>query len=46
MNRHELEIPDITKPLKTKKVKIGLKEESKFVMIGNYWDEETVSKVT
>ena len=39
-------MPDITKPLKTRKVNIGSKDESKLTTIGDYWDEETVSKVT
>lgn len=42
----ELEIPDIMKPLKTKKMNIGSEKEPKFAIIGDYWDEETVSKVT
>lgn len=33
------------KSLKIKKVNIRSQKEPKFVIIGNYWDEETVSKV-
>ena len=34
------------KPLKIKKVNIGLPENPKFANIGDYWDEETVTKIT
>ena len=34
------------KPLKIKKVNIGLTENPKFANIGYYWDEETVMKIT
>ena len=34
------------KPLKIKKVNIGLPKNSKFANIGDYWDEETVTKIT
>ena len=34
------------KPLKIKKVNIGSSENPKFANIGDYWDEETVTKVT
>ena len=33
-------------PLKIKKVTIGLPENPKFGNIGDYWDEETVGKIT
>ena len=46
MNGPELEIPDITKPLKKNKVNIWSEEETKFATIGDYWDEEIVNKVT
>jgi len=42
----KLEMPDVTQPLKTRKINIGSTEEPKFATIGNYWDEEMVSKVT
>ena len=42
----ELEIPDIMKPLKTKKVNIGSEKEPKFATIRDYWDEEIVNKIT
>lgn len=44
MSGLELEIVDITKPLKKNKVNIGSEEEPKFATIGYYWDEETISK--
>ena len=34
------------KPLKIKKVNIGSQENLKFTNIGDYWDDETVSKIT
>ena len=34
------------KPLKIKKVDIGSKDNPKFANIGDYWDEETVAKIT
>ena len=34
------------KPLKIKKVNIGTPENPKFTNIGDYWDEETVMKIT
>ena len=33
-------------PLKIKKVNIGSPENPKFANIGDYWDEETVVKIT
>ena len=35
-----------TNPLKIKKVDIGLEDNPKFSNIGDYWDEETVVKIT
>ena len=34
------------KPLKIKKVKIGSPENPKFTNIGDYWDDETLAKIT
>ena len=34
------------RPLKIKKVNIGSVENQKFVDIGDYWDDETVGKIT
>ena len=34
------------KPLKIKKVNIGLPKNPKFTNIGDYWDEETVENIT
>ena len=34
------------KPLKIKKVNIGSEDNPKFTNIGDYWDEETVAKIT
>jgi len=42
----ELQIPDVEKPLKTKKINIGSEESPKFSNVGDYWDNETVSKIT
>ena len=41
----ELQIPDAAKPLKIKKVNIGSKEHPKFSNVGDYWGNETISKV-
>lgn len=35
---------DIEKPINTKMVNIGSEEEQNFTIIGDYWDEDTVSK--
>lgn len=36
--------PDITVPLKIKHVNIGMDEELKYAMLGDYWDDTTVEK--
>ena len=41
----EIEDPDITMPLKTKQVSIGIEAEPKFTKIGGYWDDVIVDKV-
>ena len=41
-----VESPKVTHPLKTRKVNIGSEEIPKYATIGDYWDEEMVSKVT
>lgn len=41
-----MEIPNISKPLKTKQVNIGSREQPKFEKIGDYWDEATIDKFT
>ena len=33
-------------PLKIRKVKFGSEENPKFTNIGDYWDEETMEKIT
>ena len=33
-------------PLKTGKVNIGMEENPKFENVGDYWDEETMEKIT
>lgn len=38
------EFPDISKPLKTKQVNVGLEAQLKFTNIGDYWDKDTVDK--
>jgi len=42
----ELLIPDVTQPLQIKKVNIGTTKQPKFSNVGDYWDDETVSKIT
>jgi len=42
----KLLIPDVTQPLKIKKVNIGSKEQPKFANVRDYWDDETISKIT
>ena len=41
-----VESPEVTQPLKTRQVNIGSEEQPKYATIGDYWDEEMVSKVT
>lgn len=36
----------MAKPLKIKKVNIGSEEQPKFSNVGDYWDDESVSKIT
>ena len=36
----------MTQPLKTRTVNIGSEENPKYATIGDYWDDEMVSKVT
>ena len=33
-------------PLKIRKVNIGTEENPKFASVGDYWDEETMAKIT
>ena len=41
-----VELPEVTHPLKTRKVNIGSEEMPKYATIRDYWDEEMVCKVT
>ena len=41
-----VEVPEVTQPLKTRTVNIGSEAQPKFATIGDYWDNEMVSKVT
>ena len=41
-----VEAPEVTQPLKTWTVNIGSEENPKQATIGDYWDDEMVSKVT
>lgn len=41
----KIEYPDIRVPMKMKQVNIGIEEESKYAMLGGYWDDATVEKV-
>ena len=36
----------MSQPLKIKKVNIGTKEKPKFTSVGDYWDEESMEKIT
>ena len=36
----------MSQPLKIRKVNIGTKENTKFLSVGDYWDEETMEKIT
>jgi hypothetical protein len=38
-------VPDYTQPLKMKKHNIGTEEAPKMVIIGDYWDQETMMQV-
>jgi len=42
----ELLIPDVTQPVQINKVNIGTEEQPKFANVGDYWDDETISKIT
>ena len=35
----------MNRPLKIKKVNIGIEENPKFANVGDYWDEETMEKI-
>lgn len=41
----QIENPEITAPLKTRQVNIGIEAEPKFAKIGDYWDDTMVDKV-
>lgn len=41
----QIDNPNITAPLKTKQVSIGIEAEPKFAKIGDYWDDGTMDKV-
>lgn len=41
----DLEIPEITKKVRTKKINIGIEVDLKFTSIGDYWDEEIVGNI-
>lgn len=43
--RPPLQTVDVTKPLKLREVNIGTVEQPKLAKIGDYWDDDTVSKV-
>ena len=42
----KMDIDKFNQPLKIQKVNIGTEEEPKFMNIGDYWDEETMAKIT
>jgi hypothetical protein len=41
-----LESEVIVVPIKVKKVNIGIVENPKMAIIGDYWDEKTVERIT
>ena len=41
-----VEALEVTQPLKMQTVNIGSEENPKYATIGDYWDDEMVSKVT
>ena len=43
-----LDVPTdpMTQPLNIKKVNVGTEENLKFASVGDYWDEETMTKIT
>ena len=41
----ELELPEITKKVKIKKINIGIEVDLKFASIGDYGDDETVGHI-
>jgi hypothetical protein len=41
-----LESEVISAPIKIKKVNIGTAEQPKMVIIGDYWDEQTLESIT
>jgi len=41
----KIEDLDITVPLKMRQVNIGIEEELKYAMLGDYWDNTTMEKV-
>lgn len=46
VQRPQIENPDITMPVKTKQVNIGIEAKTNFTNIRDYWDVATVDKVT
>jgi len=46
VHRPAVEAPEVTQLLKTRQVNIGSRKMPKYATIGDYWDEEMVSKVT
>ena len=36
----------MSQPLKIRKFNIGMEENPKFASVGDYWDEDTMSKIT
>ena len=41
----KLEIPEITKNVKLKKLNIGIEGDQKIASIGDYWDDETIGHI-
>jgi hypothetical protein len=41
-----VELPFIGKPIKIKKVNIGIEQTPKLANVGDYWDEATIDKIT
>ena len=42
----KLEVPEITKNVKLKKVNIGTEVDPEIASIGDYWDDETIGHIT
>jgi hypothetical protein len=46
IERPGIELPFIGKPIKIKKVNIGIEQTPKLANVGDYWDNATISNIT